>query len=427
MRIALYARVSTEEQAIHGLSIEAQSEALEEWAKQEHANVVGTYIDAGISARKPASKRPSMQRLLADIERGKIDMVVFTKLDRWFRNIAEYYKVQEILERHGVNWRTIHEDYDTSTASGRFKVNIMLAVAQDEADRTSERIKAVFDSKRKRGEVVSGSVPPGVKIENKKHVVDPDVAPMVQDIFQFFISNHSLYAAQRYAANTHGLRRDITTFRRLLLNKVYRGLVVDEKTFDLAQDLLAVRSQRNSGVVRGRIYLFKGLVRCGTCGSMMSGMVCKEHYYYRCNDHVYIGGCPYEKNIREDYIERWLSEHIVSECDRYNTQAIRARAERPRIDEVCIRRKMTKLKDLYLSDLIDRDEYERDYSELRLSLEKAKEEVPPAEPVDTDYVRSALNMYERLERSEKKEFWMRTIREIIIHPDSSISFTLRNT
>ena len=78
MRIALYARVSTEEQAIHGLSIEAQSEALEEWAKQEHANVVGTYIDAGISARKPASKRPSMQRLLADIERGKIDMVVFT-------------------------------------------------------------------------------------------------------------------------------------------------------------------------------------------------------------------------------------------------------------------------------------------------------------------------------------------------------------
>ena len=188
MRIALYARVSTEEQAIHGLSIEAQSEALEEWAKQEHANVVGTYIDAGISARKPASKRPSMQRLLADIERGKIDMVVFTKLDRWFRNIAEYYKVQEILERHGVNWRTIHEDYDTSTASGRFKVNIMLAVAQDEADRTSERIKAVFDSKRKRGEVVSGSVPPGVKIENKKHVVDPDVAPMVQDIFQFFIS-----------------------------------------------------------------------------------------------------------------------------------------------------------------------------------------------------------------------------------------------
>ena len=88
---------------------------------------------------------------------------------------------------------------------------------------------------------------------------------------------------------------------------------------------------------------------------------------------------------------------------------------------------MTKLKDLYLSDLIDRDEYERDYSELRLSLEKAKEEAPPAEPVDTDYVRSALNMYERLERSEKKEFWMRTIREIIIHPDSSISFTLRNT
>ena len=78
---------------------------------------------------------------------GKIDIVVFTKLDRWFRNIAEYYKVQEVLETHNVNWKTIHEDYDTSTASGRLKINIMLSVAQDEADRTSERIKAVFDSK----------------------------------------------------------------------------------------------------------------------------------------------------------------------------------------------------------------------------------------------------------------------------------------
>ena len=82
MRVALYVRVSTEEQAIHGLSIEAQSEALQAWAKQEHANVAGIYVDAGISARKPASKRPSMQRLLADIALGKIDMVVFTKLDR---------------------------------------------------------------------------------------------------------------------------------------------------------------------------------------------------------------------------------------------------------------------------------------------------------------------------------------------------------
>ena len=144
-QVFLYVRVSTEEQAMHGLSIEAQTAALESWARENGNKVVGVYTDAGISARKPASKRPALQRLLEDVRAGKGELVVFTKLDRWFRNISEYYKVQEVLERHNVDWKTIHEDYDTSSASGRLKINIMLSVAQDEADRTSERIKAAFD------------------------------------------------------------------------------------------------------------------------------------------------------------------------------------------------------------------------------------------------------------------------------------------
>ena len=86
--VFLYVRVITEEQAINGLSIEAQTAALEEWAKSNGHKVVGIYTDAGISARKPASKRPALQQLLSDIRTGKGDLVVFTKLDRWFRNIA---------------------------------------------------------------------------------------------------------------------------------------------------------------------------------------------------------------------------------------------------------------------------------------------------------------------------------------------------
>ena len=144
-RVFLYIRVSTEEQAVHGLSIEAQTAALEAWAQTNGHKVAGVYTDAGISARKPASNRPALQRLLVDVQAGKGELIVFTKLDRWFRNIAEYYKVQEILERNHVDWRTIQEDYDTSTAAGRLKINIMLSVAQDEADRTSERIKAVME------------------------------------------------------------------------------------------------------------------------------------------------------------------------------------------------------------------------------------------------------------------------------------------
>ena len=93
-RAALDIRVSTEEQAVHGLSIEAQREALDAWAETAGVQVAGHYIDAGISARKSAAKRPELQRLLSDVEAGAVDLIVFTKLDRWFRNIAEYYKCE---------------------------------------------------------------------------------------------------------------------------------------------------------------------------------------------------------------------------------------------------------------------------------------------------------------------------------------------
>ena len=167
-RVAAYPRVSTEEQRRRGLSIDAQIEALQAWADERHLKIVGFYNDAGNSARKSYNKRPAMVRLLDDVKAGKIDLIIFTKLDRWFRNIAEYYKVQEILDAHHVQWKTVFEDYDTTTASGRLKINIMLSVAQDEADRDSERIKDVLDSKRGRLEPVTGHLPPGYIIKDKK-------------------------------------------------------------------------------------------------------------------------------------------------------------------------------------------------------------------------------------------------------------------
>lgn len=92
MNIAIYIRVSTEEQAVHGLSVDAQRYSLEQYAKSRKWSVYGVYADEGISARKPMAKRPALQRLLDDIKAKKVQRVIFTKLDRWFRNVADYYK-----------------------------------------------------------------------------------------------------------------------------------------------------------------------------------------------------------------------------------------------------------------------------------------------------------------------------------------------
>ncbi len=407
MKAALYIRVSTEEQAIHGLSIAAQTEALDEWAKANGATVVDHYVDAGISARKSAAKRPELQRLLKDVQAGRVDIIVFTKLDRWFRNIAEYYKVQEVLDKHKVKWRAIHEDYETETSGGQFKVNIMLSVAQNEADKTGERIKAVFDGKKARGEVCSGSVPPGIRIENKHCVADEPMASAVQDLFSHYIATQSLYKTRIYAGSKYNLYRDSKTFRRMLGNARYRGLVVDEATFDLAQSMLSARAQRHSCSTLGNTYLFRGLMRCPECGSAMNACVCKNIYYYRCSLCFGNRKCSYNLYTREDKVEAFLLANIMTKCTEYNAEI--AGREKEEIDYAGIRRRMAKLKDLYLSDLIERDEYEHDYRELRKILETPQ---TAPKPIDIAQVRSSLTDYDELTRDGRKEFWTRTISEI---------------
>ena len=166
-RAALYIRVSTDEQALHGDSLSTQRELLTAYAKSNSMEIVGCYVDDGYTASK--LNRPALQRMLNDVRLDKIDIILFTKLDRWFRSVRDYYKIQEVIETHHVNWKTILENYDTTTSSGRLHINIMLSVAEDEVSRTSERIKVVFESKVRRGEAINGNFPIGFKI-GRAHV-----------------------------------------------------------------------------------------------------------------------------------------------------------------------------------------------------------------------------------------------------------------
>ena len=97
--------------------------------------IVRHYTDEGISGAKSPLKRPDLNQLLIDVQDGKIDIILFTKLDRWFRSVTEHFKVQEILDKHKVEWKAIHEDYDTTTANGRMAITIFLAIAQNEREK----------------------------------------------------------------------------------------------------------------------------------------------------------------------------------------------------------------------------------------------------------------------------------------------------
>ena len=406
MRVALYARVSTEEQATHGLSIDAQLAALREKFPNGQE-----YVDLGVSARKPITKRPELQRLLRDVEHGRIDLIVFCKLDRWTRDIREFYKCQDILDAHGVAWKAIHEDYETQTAAGRLKVNIMLAVAQDEADRTSERIKAVFERKRQQGIVPTGKVPLGIQIVDGHYAPSPD-ADKVVDIFNTYINTRSAQeTAKRFGLTMQGISY-------MLRNRTYLDAgVVTESVFNLAQNIKQTRGQRRGRT--DRVYLFSGIIVCPHCGNRLSSAYNNGYNAYRCcrrHDGLCEGFYVNEKKL-----EKYCLAQLMPTVKEYN---LAVRKQKKKVQDIAaLKQRRDKLTDLYMDNLISKDKYAEDFKAITDAITEA-ENTP--RPVNAEEIKTVLSAYEGLSRAGKKAFWSRVLTKIVPLPDTG-DFTLLYT
>ena len=199
--------------------------------------VIDTYIDGGESGQK--IKRTNLQRLLRDVEANKIDLVIMTKLDRWFRNVADFYKVIEVLKRNKVNWKTIWEDYDTTTASGEFWLNMSLALGQMEAKRTGERISEIFEHKFKYQKTVcSGNRKYGYNIsEEKKYVINEEEAQNIKDLYNHFINTENLLETVKWFKIN---KKDIgyASIKNYLKDISYTGKYLRKKTGELIDDFI---------------------------------------------------------------------------------------------------------------------------------------------------------------------------------------------
>lgn len=120
--VAAYVRVSTQEQKLHGLSLDAQKMKLQEYANKNNMRIIEWYVDEGVSGRKLIKNRPQLQRMIRDAEQKKFDRIIFIKLDRFFRSVAEYHECMKRITP--VIWSTTEEEYDLTTANGRMLVNM---------------------------------------------------------------------------------------------------------------------------------------------------------------------------------------------------------------------------------------------------------------------------------------------------------------
>lgn len=430
-RAAIYIRVSTEEQALHGYSLEAQQDALERYVKAHDLYVVGRYADEGASARKPYSKRPGFMRMLDDVKADRLDLILFIKLDRWFRSVRDYYKVQDVLEAHGVGWKAIMENYDTTTAAGRLHINIMLSVAQDEADRTSERIKFVFRDRLQRGEFAAGAIPLGYKLVDKHLVVDPEKAPAIQALFEFYDQNHNLAMTTRMLRDQYGINYYTSAIKSILCKSVYKGEyhgvpnfcdpLVPADLYDRVQRALEANIKRCPS---GRIYLFSALIRC-QCGFKMAAKACGHNHYYRCRQRA--EGLCGSQNVSEIKLEKFLLENLSLELERQIGAAKTAAAQRKRTgpDKAQIKAKLGRLKDLYVNGLIDMDAYRQDYDSLTAQLQAAEAQAPDPQPnvvhLEAILRSDPLRRYESRTPEERQALWHSVIREIQVDAHNNVT------
>lgn len=429
-KAALYIRVSSEIQVREGDSLGAQEESLRRFANAHHMEVVGVYADEGKTARKELHKRASMKKLLSDLGQKEIEVILFIKMDRWSRNIKDYYKVQDVLDAHHVEWSCTEEDYDTKTTNGRLNLNIRLSVAQNESDQTSDRIKFVQASKVARGEVISGSAPRGYVIKDKHLKIDDDQAKIVKNVFDYFERCRSQKAVRRYVLDKYGINISQASMKKILTNEVYKGcyrgnyqycpVVIPAEQFDHVQELLKMYSRSGGSQ---HTYVFGGLVRCTVCGHPEHGQYDRRKdgtctYYYRCTHHYNRMICPNGKNTQELVIENYLVEHIHSLLKGHMVHFNRQKAANHDCSakKKKIEMKLEKLKELYINDLISLDTYRADWNKYHNQLNTLNEKTKPN---NKQNIRNFLDLdfdaiYNNLSREEKKILWASVIKEIWI-------------
>jgi DNA invertase Pin-like site-specific DNA recombinase len=238
LRCAVYTRKSSEEGLEQEFnSLDAQREACEAFIASQKAEgwllVPDRYDDGGISGA--TLERPALQRLLADIEAHRVDVVVVYKIDRLSRALMDFSKLVEIFDRNNVTFVSVTQSFNTTTSMGRLTLNILLSFAQFEREVIGERIRDKFAASRKKGMWMGGFVPLGYDVKDRKLIVNKAEATTVRKIFERFIKIGSATAL------VHALRTEGVTGKqgklvdkgyvyKLLNNRVYVGDAVHKGT-----------------------------------------------------------------------------------------------------------------------------------------------------------------------------------------------------
>ncbi|NNC19526.1 recombinase family protein [Corallococcus exiguus] len=351
-RCAVYTRKST----AAGLemefnSLDAQRESCVSYVQRQPGWVLvdESYDDGGFTGAN--MERPAFQRLLQDVDAGRVDVVVVYKVDRLSRSLLDFAKVMERFNAAGASFVSVTQNFSTADAMGRLTLNMLMSFAEFEREMISERTRDKVAAARRKGKWTGGRAPLGYEVKDKRLVVNEYEALVVREAFELYLQhqqasvvsrllNETGRKTKRYEAQSGATRaaRKWTTqdVLRLLRSPLYAGFVpygdethqgehpaiVDRAIFHQVQDMLEGRSPGLQYHGRNPDYVLRGLLRCGLCGEAMTpGSTRKgarEYRYYRCvtRDKKGKEGCrasPIPAAALEDFVVARLREVSVGE------------------------------------------------------------------------------------------------------------------
>jgi site-specific DNA recombinase len=369
-KIAIYLRVSTDEQAVrHEGSLDSQKHRLNAFIdvkniqQSDWGKVVDTYIDDGISAKD--TNRPAFQRMMKDLRKGRINLILVTDLSRLSRNIMDFCVLLEELRKYKAQFLSIKEQFDTTTAAGEMMVFNMINLAQFERKQTSERVTLNFHARALRGLRNGGVIPMGFDRhpeDPSKLIVNEDESTDVKAIFNIYLEEGTLARAvirlnqspikpklvQRSdCLHNRGGRWTIQSLQSILRNYAYVGhrevnkqnkhedpahlkpferyqivraawpALVEKTVFDevqesLDQNLKMARARLENA--KSRVFLVSGYMFCGECGRPMTGTTghgrSDEYRYYVHRPSRDEGVACTIKTVRADEIEQAILNQL---------------------------------------------------------------------------------------------------------------------
>ncbi len=274
-RCAVYTRKSSEEGLEQDFnSLEAQREACEAYVRsQSHEGwklIPDRFDDGGFSGGN--MERPALRQLMELVDAGKIDIIVVYKIDRLTRSLTDFAKLADRLDKHGVSFVSVTQQFNTTTSMGRLMLNVLLSFAQFEREITGERIRDKIAASKKKGMWMGGSPPMGYDVVNRQLVINEKDAATIRTVFDRYLEvgtvpalidrlqNDDIRTAARYSAKgNHYGNRPFTRghLYKLLANPIYIGRVphkaashrgqhaaiVDQATWDAVQAKLAANTQ----------------------------------------------------------------------------------------------------------------------------------------------------------------------------------------